>query len=108
MRRTALSVSILSLFFAGAVLGPPGSAQTKTGDIFVGTAYSYPSAYLSSDVPVSVHLPRDYDRSDARYPVLDVLDFGNDFAFAAARGLRVQPGAGSQGSETTPLALRQD
>lgn len=82
MKRTAFSVSILSLFFAVAVLGPPCAAQTKTGDILAGTAYSYSSAYLRSDVPVSVHLPRDYDRSDARYPVLYMLDFGNDFAFA--------------------------
>ena len=60
-----------------------GAAQTKTSDVSIGSSYAFPSAYLKTDVPVSIHLPRDYDNDDGRYPVLYLLDFGNDFRFAA-------------------------
>ncbi len=82
MKRTTLSVSFLSLLVVWAAISSPGDAQTKTGDIIVGSAYTFPSTFLKSDVPISIHLPRDYERGGGRYPVLYMLDFGNDFAFA--------------------------
>lgn len=82
MKRIASSASILSLLIVWAAIVSPCDAQTKTGDIIVGTAYTFPSTALKSDVPVSVHLPRDYERGGSRYPVLYMLDFGNDFSFA--------------------------
>jgi tetratricopeptide (TPR) repeat protein len=61
-----------------------GSAQTKTGEVAIGSTYSFPSTFLKTDVPVSIHLPQGYEKGDGRYPVLYLLDFGNDFRFAAA------------------------
>jgi tetratricopeptide (TPR) repeat protein len=73
-------VCLLALTF----LTPPGLAQTRTGDVVIGSHYVFPSKFLKAEVPVSIHLPRGYDNGSGRYPVLYLLDFGNDFPFAAA------------------------
>jgi tetratricopeptide (TPR) repeat protein len=78
--KTCFGAFFLVVFAIFPLLGP---AQTKTGDISIGSSYAFPSAYLKTDVPVNIHLPRDYDQSDGRYPVLYLFDFGNDFRFAA-------------------------
>jgi tetratricopeptide (TPR) repeat protein len=74
----ALCLSVLALF------PNLGSAQTKIADVSIGSVYAFPSTFLKGDVPVSIHLPPDYDKGDGRYPVFYLLDFGNDFKFAAA------------------------
>jgi len=74
--------AILCLLMAASA--KPGTCQTRVGDISLGTAYRFKSAFLEGDIPVSIHLPRTPPSGQARHPVLYMLDIANDFAFGAA------------------------
>jgi tetratricopeptide (TPR) repeat protein len=82
MMRNRLAICGTILMAVLAVFPKGGPAQTRTGDVIVGSTYSFASKFLNAEVPVSIHLPQGYDKGDARYPVLCLFDFGNDFQFA--------------------------
>jgi hypothetical protein len=82
MRLNRLAVFGTILMAVLALSANGGLAQTRTGDVVIGSDYTFPSAFLKTDVPVSIHLPQGYNKGDGRYPVLYLLDFGNDFRFA--------------------------
>jgi predicted alpha/beta superfamily hydrolase len=50
--------------------GPFVAAQTLGDDIVIGRSIRLQSAIYRQEIELSVYLPRDYERSDDRYPVL--------------------------------------
>lgn len=60
-----------------------GSLESST-DISIGKSYVVHSATLGEDRQIFVHLPRGYERSDRRYPVIYVLDAESHFALASS------------------------
>ena len=63
----------------------PGFAQTKAGDVTVGTSLTFTSRFIEGEVPVRIHSPTGTGvTTGARYPVLYMLELGDDFVFGAA------------------------
>ncbi len=83
MRPPSLSTvaTLAVLVSAGAALAEPVSGGKIP--IVEGTAWTIGSAPLNAAVRVVVHVPPSYEKSEARYPVLVLLDFGDDARFAA-------------------------
>lgn len=70
-----------------ALAAPPCMAQDGLGsptDISIGKSYLMHSATLGEDRRVFVHLPKGYERSERRYPVIYVLDAESHFALASS------------------------
>lgn len=78
MRQTAAAL-VLALF---ALSSAP--AQTRVGDVSIGTQFVFHSTHLEGDVPVRIHLPPGYEGGTFRCPVLYLLDIAGDFVFASA------------------------
>lgn len=74
----ALAVLLLSVS-AGAAAGTGGVDRAVT----VGQRLALPSAALGETREILVHLPRDYERSTRRYPVLFLLDGNDHFVYAS-------------------------
>lgn len=79
---------------AALVLSAPGSvARDETPEsvagapIVIGRSYALPSAVMEGPREINVWLPPGYDESDARYPVLYVLDGGQAQDFHHISGL---------------------
>lgn len=62
----------------------PASAQTRIGDVSIGTRFVFKSAHVEGDIPVRIHLPPGCESGASRYPVLYMLDIADDFVFASA------------------------
>jgi enterochelin esterase-like enzyme len=62
----------------------PCFSQEKTGDVIIGTTYSFTPRNFEGQVDVGVHLPEGYDKSSETYPVLYLLDVEKDFVFGSA------------------------
>ena len=62
-----------SLLGAGLILGVVSLslalAQTKVGDVSIGTKLVFKSSHLGGEIPVRIHLPSDYAKGESRYPV---------------------------------------
>lgn len=78
MRQTAAALVLALIALSSA------SAQTRVGDVSIGTRFAFKSAHLEGDIPVRIHLPPGYESGAARYPVLYMLDIAGDFVFASA------------------------
>jgi predicted alpha/beta superfamily hydrolase len=62
----------------------PAFSQEKTGDIVIGSTYSFSPKNIEGRIDISVHLPADYEKSGEKYPVLYLLDVEKDFVFGSA------------------------
>jgi len=73
-------------FTLAAVLAawPAAAAQTRGGEVSIGTKYVFSSGYLKGDIPVRIHLPAGTAGTGGPPPVLYVLEIADDFVFAAA------------------------
>jgi len=78
----------MSLLSAALLLGvvslSSAPAQTKVGDVSIGTKFVFKSSHLEGEILVRIHLPSDYAKGEARYPVLYLLEIADDFVFASA------------------------
>ena len=81
-RQGQFKISVFALIIATLVRS--GYSQTPAGEVKLGTTYAFHADGINGDVPVSVHLPPGYEKGDAKYPVLYLLDLGDDFVFASA------------------------
>jgi uncharacterized protein len=78
MRQTAAALVLALVALSSA------SAQTRIGDVSIGTQFVFRSAHLEGKIPVRIHLPPGYEGGMFRCPVLYLLDIAGDFAFASA------------------------
>jgi uncharacterized protein len=83
MKQQTLS-KLLTFALSAAVLVRSGAAQTATGEVKLGRSYAFQAEGITGDIPVSVHLPAASAKGDAKFPVLYLLDLGDDFAFGSA------------------------
>jgi enterochelin esterase-like enzyme len=89
-RRMTGRIGLAGLGLAGfalvlAVGTPPGSAaQSKTGEVSIGTKYVFTSAYVKGEIPVRVHLPASPGKGGTPPPVLYLLEIADDFPYASA------------------------
>jgi len=81
--RKGLDRLCYSLLFSLCLL-TPGFSQEKTGDIAIGSTYSFAPRNIAGKIDISVHLPEDYEKSGEKYPVLYLLDVEKDFVFGSA------------------------
>lgn len=74
MLRTAMA----ALLMTGALLAaaPPVAAQSEPTPIIIGQSYALPSTVMGATREINVWLPPGYAESEARYPVLYLLDGG--------------------------------
>lgn len=72
------------LFLLCLNFSAPGFSQEKTGDVVVGSVYTFSPKNIEGKIDVSVHLPADYEKSGEKYPVLYLLDVEKDFTFGSA------------------------
>ena len=82
-----IAVVVAACWFA--LHAPLALAQAQdipeaAGDIPIGKRYVVHSATLGEDRQVLVHLPKAYERTQRRYPVLYVLDGESHFALASS------------------------
>ncbi len=77
---------VLAAFAIALAIGPPpvSAAQSKAGDVSIGTKYLFASAYVKGEIPVRVHLPTGPGKESAPPPVLYVLEIADDFPYASA------------------------
>lgn len=78
MRQTAAAVVLALLALSSA------PAQTRIGDVSIGTQFVFKSAHIKGDIPIRIHLPPGYEAGALRCPVLYLLDIAGDFVFASA------------------------
>lgn len=83
-RRGRLFISTLASLTLLILFAPPAPAQQKTGDVLVGSVYTFTPKAIQGTVDISVHLPEGYESSGAAYPVLYLFDIERDFVFASA------------------------
>lgn len=79
----------LGLAFSGLVSvlamapPPPAGAQSKVGEVSIGTKHIFTSDYLKDPVPVRIHLPVDRGKGGDPPPVLYLLEIADDFLYAS-------------------------
>jgi len=81
--RNFISSAVVS-FFILTIPAVPCLSQEKTGDVVIGSTYSFSPKNIEGRIEVSLHFPGDYEKSGARYPVLYLLDVEKDFVFGSA------------------------
>lgn len=69
MNKTLCTISLTLLFFGSSVL-----AQTDVQEITIGQRHTINSGILGEERSYSLYLPRGYEDSNARYPLLIALD----------------------------------
>jgi tetratricopeptide (TPR) repeat protein len=84
MSKTEFGGCALVVVFFLLVSVSPGVSQEKTGDVTIGTTYSFTPKNFEGQVDVCVHLPPGYEKSSDKYPVLYLLDVERDFVFGSA------------------------
>jgi predicted alpha/beta superfamily hydrolase len=77
------SFLLVPVFFLMA-LAAPCFSQEKTGDVVIGSTYSFTPKNFEGQVDICVHLPVGYEKSSEKYPVLYLLDTERDFVFGSA------------------------
>ena len=93
MRRLALVLSFgLSMASGATALAQTAEAQTTVPvavetPIVIGQSYALPSAVMDQAREINVWLPPGYERSGQTYPVLYVLDGGQDQDFHHISGI---------------------
>ena len=85
MNRRTTSTMFLALLVSclGSVCAAAHSAASGNA-ISIGERFELHSQVIGEMRPYFVHRPADYDLSNARYPVLVVLDAEDDFQFTSA------------------------
>jgi len=78
------AAALFYLFLFGLYFAAPGFSQEKTGEIVIGSTYSFAPKNIKGKIDINVHLPPDYEKSEEKYPVLYLLDVEKDFVFASA------------------------
>jgi len=66
------------------LLGVPAAAQTKTGEVSIGTRYIFTFPGFQGEIPVRVHLPAARSETKDPPPALYVLEIADDFVYASA------------------------
>ena len=84
IRRKNEGQCALAAFLSFMALAALSFSQEKTGDIIVGSTYSFTPKNIQGRIDVSLHFPKDYEKSGAKYPVLYLLDVEKDFVFGSA------------------------
>lgn len=82
--RHLIPFKVIMVALAAAVLVRFGAAQTAAGEVKLGATYVFQADGVTGDIPISVHLPVAYEKGDAKFPVLYLLDLGDDFVFGSA------------------------
>jgi enterochelin esterase-like enzyme len=75
---------IAAVLVLGSLALSSASAQTKIGDVSIGTKFGFKSAHLDGEIPVRIHLPPAYEDGASRCSVLYLLEIADDFVFASA------------------------
>lgn len=88
MHMAAMAALLVAASGTAAEPVPAGSASVAGRSIEIGTSYHLGSAILGDTREVNVWLPTGYEKSDARYPVVYLLDgaLDQDFQHIAALG----------------------
>lgn len=84
LRRSLLTLAGAALAAGPALADPPLPGEHP---IVMGTSYVLPSAILGAERRVNVWLPPSYGRGEQRYPVLYLIDGGEDEDFHHISGL---------------------
>lgn len=84
MLEKSISCRVLGAFLLPIMLAAPCFPQQKTGDVLIGSTYSFSPKNIQGRIDVSLHFPEDYEKSGAKYPVLYLLDVEKDFVFGSA------------------------
>jgi len=83
--RSLSGLALPGLALILAVGTPPASeAQSRAGEVSIGTKYEFASAHLTGRIPVRIHLPADRGKGGTPPPVLYVLEIADDFIYASA------------------------
>ena len=83
-RRCLIQVLLFVPFFLIVFWARPGFSQDKTGDVVIGSTYSFAPKNIEGRIDIRIHRPADYETSGEKYPVLYLLDVENDFVFGSA------------------------
>jgi pimeloyl-ACP methyl ester carboxylesterase len=84
MARHKASIGFFAFFTLLFLSAAPSPAQEKTKDVAIGTTYRFSPKNIKGTIDVSLHFPKDYDKSSDEYPVLYLLDAEDDFVFGSA------------------------
>jgi hypothetical protein len=63
---------------------PVYAAQSKEGEVSIGTKYIFTSAFVKGEIPVRIHLPAVPGKGGTPPPALFVLEIADDFPYASA------------------------
>jgi len=87
LRGLFLALGLATAFASSAHAQTPAASPPAETPIVIGTSYALPSAIMGATREINVWLPPGYDQSTARYPVLYVLDGGQDQDFHHISGI---------------------
>lgn len=81
-----LAILAVGLLMLTPFLSDPPSvaAQTRTGDVSIGTRYLFTFPAIQGEIPVRIHLPASREDENAPPPALYVLEIADDFVYASA------------------------
>lgn len=81
--------TLMTLAGGALAAGPTLAAPTPSGEhpIVIGTSYVLPSEVMGADRRINVWLPPSYGRGEQRYPVLYLIDGGEEEDFHHISGL---------------------
>lgn len=84
-RKVLFALAALCVALAQFLIGPPAApAQTKTGDVAIGTRYVFTFPDIQGEIPVRIHQPSAGTDKTGPPPTLYVLEIADDFVYASA------------------------